>query len=422
MSASIWHSRLSAISFSSNFRFGSALSVKQIIARPVSLLIALSLLLTASQASALEAAPHLQSARQIHTATLLSGDKLLVVGGTGEHWYGFIGYVPFVDNSVELFDSATQVWTNAAPLAFPRNGHTATRLANGKVLVAGGQSDSMNLAHAELYNPATNSWTQAGIFSQARDRHTATLLANGKVLIAGGHNGTVSAPFALSTASLYTSSTNLWTYAAPLAMPRYDHTATKLGSGKVLVVGGWNPIAGGPVSQVELFDPMVNTWTTVDPLQTARSDHTATLLPNGKVLVVGGTGNAAIASAEVFDPATNTWTAASPLAAGRAGHTATLLRTGHVLVAGGKAMDGFNPVTELYDPATDTWMTGTSLTLGRDLHTATLMLDGVLMVGGRGFDPSALYPNVTHPLRTNELYRQRRPPVICCVQTLDLEK
>ena len=420
MSASIWHSRLSAISVTSNFRFGSALSVKQIIARPASLLIALSLLVTASQASAWEAAPPLHTPREIHTATLLSGDKLLVVGGLGSKSSGG-SHDQYVLNSVELIDPATQTWTFAAPLAYPRDGHTATRLTSGKVLVAGGRSDAINLWNAELYNPATNTWTSAGFFSYAPDLHTATLLGDGRVLIAGGRNGTSTASYAQSHAAVYHPSTNSWTNVAPLKIARYDHTATKLGNGKVLVVGGWNPDTVGSIKEVELFDPMTNTWTTVDPLQTSRAYHTATLLPNGKVLIVGGAGHTLLGSAEVFDPATNTWTAANPLLIARIGHTATLLRTGHVLVAGGTGLGGFIPTSELYDPATDTWMTSGSLALGRDRHTATLMLDGVLMVGGDGFDP-AQNPNIGLPLFSNELYRQRRPPEICCVHSLDLEK
>src|ERR1700736_6034621 len=46
-------------------------------------------------------------------------------------------------------------------------------------------------------------------------------------------------------------------------------------------------------------------------LATARYDHTATLLPNGKVLVAGGTDNSfhAVTSAELYDPASGTWMA-----------------------------------------------------------------------------------------------------------------
>src|SRR5207249_4277027 len=67
-------------------------------------------------------------------------------------------------------------------LATARDNHTATLLSNGKVLVAGGFNGG-SLASAELYDPATGTWTATGSLSAARKSHTATLLPNGKVLV-----------------------------------------------------------------------------------------------------------------------------------------------------------------------------------------------------------------------------------------------
>ena len=60
------------------------------------------------------------------------------------------------------------------------------------MLVAGGSGSSSgsNLASAEIYNPATNSWSAAGSLGTARYDHTATLLDNGRVLVAAGSSGT----------------------------------------------------------------------------------------------------------------------------------------------------------------------------------------------------------------------------------------
>src|SRR5262245_62255781 len=78
------------------------------------------------------------------------------------------------------------VWTNTGSMNAARSGHTATLLANGKVLVAGGQGVSAILPNAELYDPVTRTWTATGSMNAARSGHTATLLPNGKVLVAGG--------------------------------------------------------------------------------------------------------------------------------------------------------------------------------------------------------------------------------------------
>jgi|ERR1022692_1853347 hypothetical protein len=81
----------------------------------------------------------------------------------------------------------------------------------------------------------------------------------------------------------------------------------------------------------------------VSMMGTARWNHTATLLPNGKVLIVGGLGHVAnammpvsLSSTELYDPSSNSWSPSGALAVAREFHTATLLPTGKVLVAGGK--------------------------------------------------------------------------------------
>jgi hypothetical protein len=78
------------------------------------------------------------------------------------------------------------------------------------------------------------------------------------------------------------------------------------------------------------------TWRTTGRLNTARWQHTATLLQNGMVLVAGGIDSNFIflASAELYDPASGTWTATGSLNAARDEHTATLLQNGKVLVVG----------------------------------------------------------------------------------------
>jgi hypothetical protein len=146
-----------------------------------------------------------------------------------------------------------------------------------------------------LVDPA---WQVTGVLGTPRRNHTATLLANGKVLVVGGRDGSDNY---LASAELY--DPEVGTFAPTdggLATARANHTATLLRSGKALVVGG---IAlNGTLASAEVFDPQDGTFAPAGgPLANGRQLHTATLLPSGKVLVVGGqTAAGPVATAELY--------------------------------------------------------------------------------------------------------------------------
>ena len=71
-----------------------------------------------------------------------------------------------------------------------RAAHTVTRLPDGKVLIAGGfreeGTSEIAIASAEIFDPGTNTFMSTSDMTAPRNGHTATLLPNGKVLLAGG--------------------------------------------------------------------------------------------------------------------------------------------------------------------------------------------------------------------------------------------
>ena len=341
----------------------------------------------------------LVTARYFHTATLLPNGKVLIAGGDGNG--------PSQE-SAELYDPASGTWTATGSLSPGTSEHTATLLPNGKVLVAGGVNGDIFefgsiLANAELYDPTSGTWTATGSLGAARGEHTATLLPNGKVLVAGGVSNSYSF---LVNAELYDPASGTWTATGSLGAARSDHTATLLPNGKVLVAGGFNGNldTGFNLASAELYDPASGTWTATGSLGAARSDHTATLLPNGKVLVAGGFNDSnRLASAELYDPASGTWTATGSLGAARNGHIATLLPNGKVLVAGGFNGDSDSSIlvsAELYDPASGTWSATGSLVFARGAHTATLLPNGRVLIAA-GVGPGGVQEFV---LATAELY------------------
>ncbi len=168
-----------------------------------------------------------------------------------------------------------------------------------------------------------------------------------------------------------------WRSTGDLTIARYQHTATLLQNGQVLVAGGLG-VDGvfGPLASAELYDPLTGMWAATASLTTPREFHTATLLRNGEVLVAGGFGAPDLASAELYDPTTGLWAATGSLLTGRDEHTATLLRNGQVLVAGGSTGAALLTSAELYDPTTGVWAATGNLLNGREDQTATLLPSG----------------------------------------------
>src|SRR6266478_5596840 len=149
---------------------------------------------------------------------------------------------------------------NTGSLNTARYVHTATLLPNGKVLVAGGGTGVSELSSAELYDPASGSWSPTGSLTTARNDHTATLLPSGKVLVAGGD----SSSGYLTSAELYDPASGTWSATGSLNTARDNHTATLLPSGKVLVAGGFN--SSGYLSSAELYDPTAGSWSATGSL------------------------------------------------------------------------------------------------------------------------------------------------------------
>ncbi len=214
--------------------------------------------------------------------------------------------------------------------------------------------------------------------------HTVTELGNGRLLVAGGENqnGLV-AEIEIVDFGPDPSIGNITVSAqvvASLSSPRRRHAAVRLNDGRVLVSGGED--ASGILGSAELIDPATGTGTQIS-LGAPRADHTATLLPNGAVLLAGGhDGVNSLASLQIFDPATNTITDGADLVEPRHRHTATLLDDSRLLLVGGRNESGALATTEYWDQATGTVTAGPVLSEARFGHTATLLRDQLAVVGG----------------------------------------
>lgn len=200
--------------------------------------------------------PGLEHPRVLHRATLLADGRVLVTGGTDRHG---------VLSEAEVFDPASGSWSAAGSSILPRTFHTATLLPDGRVLIAGGLAFGVPTTASELFDPtsgdpSTYSWSlsEDRQLNQARAMHTATLLADGRVLVAGGAAGSGF----LASAELFDSEREVWSAAGDLALERAFHTATLLADGRVLVAGG--SAKAGTGLAPELFNPATGSWSLAD--------------------------------------------------------------------------------------------------------------------------------------------------------------
>ncbi|MDP9389435.1 MAG: kelch repeat-containing protein, partial [Actinomycetota bacterium] len=178
--------------------------------------------------------------------------------------------------------------------------------------------------------------------------------------------------------------------AAPMGSPRFEHTATPLADGRVLVTGGLGPADGDlrPLASTEIYDPAANAFVRSTDLSEGRTNHAAAPLPDGLVLVAGGAGgvngDVSLRSAEVFDARQGSWTTVALLAESRTGHTATALADGRVLVAGGESVSRGSrrslTSAEVFEPSARAWRSAGSMACPRSEHAAVPLGDGTVLV------------------------------------------
>lgn len=238
--------------------------------------------------------------RSQHTATALSDGRILIVGG---------GTTVGPTETAELADPDGAVFVPTGSLDFPRQEHTATLLPNDRVVIIGGSfaDDPSTLPPAEVWEPSTSMFTQIPV-SRFAFRHQSTLLADGRVLVTGGWTSSINGKHARSAWLLDVDSSTV-SDAGQMVHPRSEHAAVRLPDGRVLVVGGEQQVPFvEPQVTAEIFDPLTETFTLTDAPKLSRQFPVLVSFGTGKVLVLGGvetTGTTGtLRETEVFDSAT----------------------------------------------------------------------------------------------------------------------
>ena len=331
--------------------------------------------------------------REMHTSTLLLDGRVLLTGGLSQEFF-----LSSVVNSAEIYNPASGAFASTGSMGAARFAHTATRLPDGRVLIAGGyDANGHSLNTAEIYDPAAATFTAAANMTTARSLHTATLLQSGKVLIAGGVNDQPGSGEILATAELYDPGNGTFTSTGNMSIGRYWQKAALLANGQALIVPGSD---GADYGSAELYDPTAGAFNAL-PFTNSENLVAATvnLLPSGRALTTLTTPECWGSSNEtnLYDPAAGMFTAGSNMTSQHCDSASVQLSDGGVLIVGSIEDDvGPNPGADVYDPQAQAFSPAGPMVTAHNNHRATLLESGeVLVTGGVNATAELYYPPST---------------------------
>jgi N-acetylneuraminic acid mutarotase len=254
------------------------------------------------------------------------------------------------------YDTTANTWTSSglATRPFPGN-HHAAEVVGGKLYLFGGLGGGSE-GKVQIYDPATNQWTQGAPMPFAAGSSSSAVIGS-QVYVSGGIVGSSTT----AQAARYTPSTNTWQAIAPMPQGR-NHAAAESDGSRMFVFGGrgagsgdGNVVANG-FDTVQIYNPATNTWvssldsgSTLKPLPQARGGMGTAVFTNGEFWIMGGetsTGAGATADGvysrvDVYKPTTNTWRAGAAMPTARHGIFPVLDGT-RIHVAGGGVKAGMS--------------------------------------------------------------------------------
>ncbi len=218
----------------------------------------------------------LLGARAAHVQIALPDGRVLLAGGESSSF-------PFIPLSTcETFNPVAGTFASAPSLHFARSFAHAALLADGRVLLTGGQglaTDGVTLifrADAEIYDPVADTWTLVGSRMEAgRSAHFTAVTAAGAIVIGGTP--------AVPSATLWREDTE--SFSLQLGTPLFHHffgLGTVLPDGRPFVASGVDSLG------ITIWDSRYGFLGAINQLQSERPFGTATAFLDGRVLLVGG--------------------------------------------------------------------------------------------------------------------------------------
>jgi len=178
----------------------------------------------------------MKTARWNHRAVRLDDGRVLIVGGATEE-----SGDEAVLASAEIFDPRTESWKEIAPMHHGRRAPGMALLHDGRAIVIGGKSAvgprRRDRAEVEVFDPATETWTDVAPLRESRWGPSAIVLRDGQVLVTGGMYGSSGRR---RSAERFDPIRGEWRRAGGLEQARNGHRSITLASGQILICGGFS--------------------------------------------------------------------------------------------------------------------------------------------------------------------------------------
>jgi N-acetylneuraminic acid mutarotase len=301
-------------------------------------------------------------------STCVVDGKIFVIGGSLQLEMDEYGDQSL--STVEMYDPETDAWAGKANMPTVRS-NVSVSVVDGKIYAIGGskmkkiqvprgfRTGSEELPTVEMYDPATDTWTQKA--DMPTPRKTKTCVVDSKIYAIGGWL-TTNEQSQLDTVEVYDPATDTWAKAQSMNHARCS-AAISVVNGEIYAVGGigWPPnrdqsgryLSSPYLSNVEVFNPKTNQWQERTEMSVPKANHSTSVI-DGKIYVMGGYFQEdrkvkSLSAIEVYDPATDRWTQESDMLIGRSGHTTEVV-DGQIYILGGIAVGkGLLTSVEVYD-------------------------------------------------------------------------
>ncbi len=327
-----------------------------------------------------------------HMGGIALNGKLYAIGGQHK---GNESTAP--QDELDIYDPATNTWTQAAPMPRPIGHITSNVLVrDGRIVVVSGvTTGKVILPNVIEYDPLTNSWSELTPLPAGRQSPVSGLIGTQMVVTCGLINGQPqnqtwvaeavttggtwrtgpALPIAVGEVSsgivngvlyvlggdtsatmAYNLVTGIWRSDLAQRPILGDHHAAEVSNGKFYLFGGLG--VAGSAGKVQIYNPTRNSWALGTSAPYA-AGSVATALIGGKVYMAGGiVGSTTVNTAAVYNPAADTWSPIAPMPAGR-NHAAAGTDGQKFYIFGGRTGGnvvsiGFSDV-QIYDPASNTW-------------------------------------------------------------------